>query len=231
MLLIQEISLTWGKEERGAGGNQMRRRFPLAHALQKERLSGNVMVHSLHFIQDKSGFTDTLQAVSGSMEKCLRQMNFSEDKIRQEIGKRVKWIKGQEYQTYRSAEDLNLTNLSVRQLEDKLDVTFFYDERRSGMPVRRGHNKDFQRQDSPFYRRDILNERAFVLSGDQYGRMIWNERKTDTDTGEWYYHLHIYNLYYLIDKSLTNDILVEEKPDFVYRQMGELDYGHWRAKK
>ncbi len=64
---------------------------------------------------------------------------------------------------------------------------------------------------------DCLNETAFILKKNQYGRIIWNERRTDYDTGEWYYQLHIYNMIYSLDIS-KNNIFVSNKPDFVYQQ-------------
>ncbi|MDE7319687.1 MAG: hypothetical protein K2N46_08145 [Lachnospiraceae bacterium] len=117
---------------------------------------------------------------------------------------------------------LNLTNLSVRFREGSYSITFFYDEQRSGMPVRRGHNQDFQNPKSLFYGKDTLNETAFVLAAEQYGRIFWNERNTDCDTGEWYYQLHIYNLYHTPDRSFSNDIFVKNRPDFEYRQLAKL---------
>lgn len=120
---------------------------------------------------------------------------------------------------YHSAREVNLANLSICPCKEGVEVTFFYDERRSGMPFRYGHNKDYNNLQSPFYRRDCLNETAFILEENQYGRILWNERKTDCDTGEWYYWLHIYNIISSPDEIPQKNIFVENEPDFVYRQM------------
>lgn len=67
-----------------------------------------------------------------------------------------------------------------------------------------------------------MNEKAFVLKQNQYGRIIWNERRTDYDTGEWYYQLHIYNFIYLLDHTFSKDIFMKKKPDFEYKQLARL---------
>ena len=76
--------------------------------------------------------------------------------------------------------------------------------------------------DSPFYRKDCLNEVAFSLMPNQYGRVLYNERRRDMDTGEWYYQLHIYNLLYTEEKQLSKDVFVVYKPDRIYQQIARL---------
>lgn len=223
MLLIQNICLTWDKEHRGAKGEQARRRFPPACFLEKMPCSGDVIVHHLNFIQKGNTFADSASEIRRSLEKALSSSNFSQTRIQKELGSRLRWVQQHRLQAFHSAEALNLTNLSVCLHEAGCSVTFFYDERRSGRPVRRGHNQDFQNPDSPFYRKDILNETAFTLTPGQYGRILWNERTTDCDTGEWYYQLHIYNLYYAPGRTFPNDIFVRKRPDVEYRQLAALD--------
>jgi len=126
------------------------------------------------------------------------------------------------FQFYASVQRLNLTNLSVRLNAGDYEVTFFHDEQRSGKPVRRGHNKDYHNIDSPLYRHDVLNETAFLLKQAQYGRIIWNERKLDYDTGEWYYQLHVINLLHYLGEMLKSNIFLNSKPDFEYKQMAVL---------
>lgn len=79
-------------------------------------------------------------------------------------------------QRYCSVEEVNLANLSIVPCPCGFEVSFYYDERRSGRPFRRGHNKDYNNPQSPLYRKDCLNETAFVLKPNQYGRILWNER-------------------------------------------------------
>ena len=117
---------------------------------------------------------------------------------------------------------MNLTNLTIQSSLEGYEVIFFYDENRSGQPLRRGHNKDYHNINSLLYRHDVLNETAFFLKKEQYGRIIWNERKIDYDTGEWYYHHHITNLLHYSGKTPEIDIFFKRRPDFEYKQIAVL---------
>lgn len=194
MLLIQDICLSWGKEERGFAYAKKRAEFPLVYSLDKlpDTFHGDVIVHRLYFWQ------------KGSMFQTLQMNN------------------AYRYQMYTSVQDLNLTNLSIQSDAESYDVTFFYDERRSGRPIRQGHNKDYNDKNSLLYRHDILNETAFSLRQGQYGQVIWNERKIDCDTGGWYYRLHVDNLLHCRGKIPQKDIFLNSKRDFEYKQMAEL---------
>ena len=224
MLLIQEINLIWHKEERGAEGEKVRGRFPSAYPLEKRAFSGDVIVQRLNFFQEGSMIMDSMQEAGRSLERHLPQYGFTRAQIQQEIQNRILWIKNQQYQYFASVEALNLTNLSVCYGKQRYEVTFFYDERRSGKPFRRGHNKDFQNPASPFCGRDVLNETVFELAENQYGRVIWNERSTDYDNGTWYYQQHIYNLFHLPGQTFSEDIFVRNSPDYEYEQIASL---HW----
>ena len=222
MLLIQDVELEWGKGERGVEGERVRRGFPLAYLLEREQGIGEVMVYRVGFWQSGKEFLDSEKGVCRSLEGYLPQLGFTKKQVQEEIRKRVFWIRNHQVQEYGSVGEMNLANLSVRDEEEGIEIGFFYDERRSGFPVRRGHNRDFWNSCSSFYGKDVLNEVAFVLKQNQYGRIVWNERRTDYDTGEWYYQLHIYNLFYLLDPAFSRDIFVKNKPDFEYKQLARL---------
>lgn len=194
MLLVQDIRLSWGKKERNSDYAKIRTEFPMARSLNNlpDTLHGDVLVHHLYYRQNGTAF------------QTLR-MN-----------------EGYRFQCYPSVQDLNLINISIRSVIDGYEVTFFYDEHRSGQPVRKGHNKDYHNVDSFLYRHDILNETAFSLGGGQYGRVIWNERNIDYDTGEWYYQLHAINLLHDTNKMPKADIFLTRSLDFDYKQMAEL---------
>ncbi|MCM1539845.1 MAG: hypothetical protein NC121_01140 [Blautia sp.] len=194
MLLIQDIRLAWGKRERGSASAGIRTEFPMAYSLERfpDMFHGDILVHRLSFWQ----------------KEAVVQALYLDD--------------GYRIQCYPSAQDLNLTNLAVRWDAGSYEVSFFYDERRSGQPVRRGHNRDYHNTDSSLYRHDILNETAFSLGAGQYGRVFWNERNLDYDTGEWYYQWHIVNLLHSLDKMPERDIFLVREPDFEYRQMATL---------
>lgn len=192
MLLIQDIYLSWSKKERNSACAKKRTEFPVAYSLDK--------------------ISNVFQG-----EILVNRLNFLQN------GTAFQALNGVTncFQSYPSIKDLNLTNLYIQSGTCGYKVVFFYDEQRSGQPIRRGHNKDYDNADSLLYRHDILNETAFSLKQGQYGRIIWNERKTDWDTGEWYYQLHILNLLYS-DKMPETDIFLTGKPDFEYKQIAAL---------
>ena len=66
------------------------------------------------------------------------------------------------------------------------------------------------------------NEYEVCFCGD--GRIIWNGRMVEFDTGEWYYNIYVYN-FYVADKMPQNDIFISHTPDFVYKKMSML-YRH-----
>lgn len=193
LLLIQNINLCWSKNERGTDHAKVRRQFPQAYLLEKNMPVGNVVVHCLHFRQSGENLIDPI---------------LENGRYRVEL--------------YSSVEEVNLANLSIVPCSCGFEVSFYYDERRSGRPFRRGHNKDYNNPQSPLYRKDCLNETAFVLKPYQYGRILWNERTIDWDTGEWYYYIRIYNILFLPDGISRADIFVADKPDFIYKQMAAL---------
>lgn len=221
MLLIQNVDLTWSKRERGSECAKARRRFPLAYPLSKS-MSAAVAVQTLSFFQHGETFVDSLQDMRQGLEVFLPGLGFTSEQIRQEVVHRTRWIKKHQEQCYRSAADLNLTNLSIQPWQDGFELSFFYDEHRSGMPYRRGHNQDYQKIQSPLYQKDCINEVAFSLQLGQYGRILWNERRTDCDTREWYYQLHIYNIFCLADRVPSVNLFVANEPDFVYQQLAHL---------
>lgn len=196
MLVIQQITLSWNKDERGAKGENARRRFPLAYPVEDTACLGEVMVDRWDFLQEGEHFVDIRQKL-----RCPTKQHIF---------------------FYNSVTELNLTNLLLSPQEGHLAVIFFYDEQRSGRPLRRGHNRDYHKIDSPFYRKDILNETAFVLDSDQYGRVIWNEHMIDWDTGNWYYQLHIYHIAALSKQILSRDLFLKRQPDYEYRQLAAM---------
>lgn len=222
MLLIQEVNLTWHKAERSGAAVGARRKFPLAYNWPADGGLHNVMLHRLSFYQQGEKFLDAAEDMRQSMTKNLIARGMTKPEIERRISQRLWQMKKLAQQFYNSADELNLTNLALNYCGDNLQVDFCYDERRSGQPVRRGRNKDFVNQQSRWFGRDRLNENAFLLEPGQYGRIIWNERKVDCDTGGWYYQLHIYNLLYWPRGVPPANVLVDNEPDFRYEQLAKL---------
>lgn len=223
LLLIQEIDLTWGKHERGGRYALARCQFPAAYPLEELPARSDAVVQYLSFYQNGENFLDTFQETRQSLEQYLPKIGFTPAQIQQEIQQRLSWIKRNRLRSFSCIKDLNLTNLSIRPVPEGISVSFFYDDRRSGMPYRRGHNQDFHNAGAPLCGKDCLNETAFVLSPGQYGRTIWNERRTDYDNRTWYYQLHICNLFHTLPGNpMQNDIFLSSNPDFVYKQLAAL---------
>ncbi len=225
MLIIQKICLQWGKKVRGADGDKVRSQFPHVYPIAPQTVQEGVLVQNLNFYQNKSTILDAIQEEKYLAEKYRpqwEQRGQTPERIQWELHDRISWIKKYQYQNYAAIQEINLANLSICREDDKLKLSFFYDERRCGAPFRRGHNKDYHNQDSPFYARDVLNETAFTLSQGQYGRILWNERCTDCDEGTWYYQLHIYNLYHMQGETIPCDLFTERMPDCQYQQLARL---------
>lgn len=223
MLLIQEIDLTWAKNERGGSGAQARRQFPEAYPMDPLPAQTDVAVQYLGFHQKGEHFLDAAQEARRSLEQFLPKIGFTPAQVQQEIQQRLSWIKRNRLRTLPRIEDLNLTNLSIRHVPEGISVSFFYDSQRSGMPYRRGHNQDFHNPNAPLYGKDCLNETAFVLAPGQYGRVIWNERRTDYDDRTWYYQLHTCNLLHLSGGTpIQEDIFLSSRLDFIYKQLAVL---------
>lgn len=108
--------------------------------------------------------------------------------------------------------------------KDSASVFFQY-EYRMGEPVRdfRYHKRKIE-SDTPDYLCKRLREKAFhlyVKDGD-YGRLCYNGRHRDFDTGQWYYELHVLN-FILMDKQEKNfHLFTEREPDVVYEQLAHL---------
>ncbi len=201
MLAVQEITLSWGKAERGGRPAEARERFGRAYPSEKILLSGEAAVQSLYFHQrgirfERYGRTESFRDNCSCVEK-LKLVNLS---IRPSVLEAQEAVEGNAL----------------------YEVTFFYDEHRSEKPLRRGHNKDYHNVDSPLYRKDCLNETAFVLKPGEYGRILWNERKLDFDTGEWYYMLHIVNLCNLRNRECGKNLFLGRAPEHEYRQLADL---------
>ena len=99
----------------------------------------------------------------------------------------------------------------------------FCDENVEWCPTkRRGHNEAFNDANSIYYHIDRINETAFILEKNQYGRIIYNNRYVDPDSQRWYYGWHIYNIVSCDIYECNEKMFFEKNPDFVYRQLLDL---------
>ena len=99
----------------------------------------------------------------------------------------------------------------------------FCDENVEWCPTRRrGHNEAFNDEGSIFYHFDRLNETAFVLRKNQYGRIIYNNRYVDPDNQHWTYGRHIYNIINCDISECKEKMFFRKDPDHEYRQLLDL---------
>ena len=106
--------------------------------------------------------------------------------------------------------------------EDNYKI-MFCDENVEWCPTkRRGHNEAFNNVNSIFYHRDKLNETAFILGKNQYGRIIYNNKYVNPDSQMWYYGWHIYNIINCDISECKEKMFFEKNPDFEYRQLLDL---------
>lgn len=242
MLFIQNITLCWSKTERNLKGAQERTQLPQAFLLEtpppsffkqcQENPSGIVM-HHIHFDQDKQKILDYAQHERKYYKKYLLEQGKTPRHAKEKVSYDISNMRNRQYEYYQSTKKIRLKNLNIESCEEPsqenscenslpdFEVTFCY---HNGAPIRHGHNKDYFTPHSQFYCQDILNETAFILKPQQYGRILWNERLTYYDTGEWYYYLHCVNFFYKSENTSVWEpaVFTKQQPDYIYKQMAQL---------
>ncbi len=88
---------------------------------------------------------------------------------------------------------------------------------------RRGHNEEFMNNNSHFSYTDIINETAFILRPDEYGRIIYNERNVTLDE-DWYYTLYVVNFINCDKSKYREKMFFRKVPDYEYKNMQYLRY-------
>jgi len=116
--------------------------------------------------------------------------------------------------------------------EDDIYRIMFCDERFSGVcPARRGHNESYMNKSSPFSYTDRLYETAFRLKNHEYGRIIFNERLVEHDTGIWFYGLNTYNFINCDKSGFREKMFFRKVPDYEYKNMQYLRYSGKDSKR
>jgi hypothetical protein len=93
--------------------------------------------------------------------------------------------------------------------ENFYDVRYRADFHVGGKPIRCKMNQ-------------LLNETAVHLFLNEYGRIIYNARYTDFDTGNWWYELDVINLLYICNDRVLLDVFSAREPDKTYKQIAVL---------
>ncbi|WP_063915762.1 hypothetical protein [Paenibacillus elgii] len=103
-----------------------------------------------------------------------------------------------------SEADFKIGCVEIVPKEAKYEVTFKYSHY-CGKPAR--YDKKYH----------LLAEKVFELSPGEYGRILYNGRHIATDTGEWYYELHILNAFHT--KERNPKLFVNRSPLKEYKQL------------
>lgn len=119
-----------------------------------------------------------------------------------------------------------LRNIRIFKTGDTYKIRFCDDRffTRHNAFKRRGHNEDFMNNNSPFCYNDIINETAFNLKPDEYGRIIFNERNIATLGEKWYYVLNTINFINCDKSKFREKIFFRKVPDYEYKDMQYLKY-------
>ncbi len=225
LLLVQRLTLSWDKRCRGLADAKLRSGFPLAQPLTERPAgwrppswgeSSKALLHQLHFFQQPGKI---LTALEENRRAWAAWGRLSPESCRERMLQREKMIMGSCYQAFDSIAQLSLPNICLQQEKAGLRVRFCHDGR-TDLPLRRGRNEEFENPGSPFYRKDLLCETAFILCEGQYGRLCYNGRRQDYDSGQWYYLLQVFN--FLWTEKLAADAFSGREPDKEYRQMADL---------
>ncbi len=72
------------------------------------------------------------------------------------------------------------------------------------------------------YKRSFSKE--FVVKNGEYGRIVFNERSTYWDTGEWYYQLFTYNFVCCDKNDFREKIFFKKETDYNIKDMKYLRY-------
>lgn len=112
-----------------------------------------------------------------------------------------------------------LWGIEIKENNNEKDIYFTYNSH-IGKPVRTyRHAKKPIHSDHSEYLHSPLKEKAFTLNGENpYGRLIYNGRLTDYDTGEWYYEESVINLFY-VDGNFGKDLFTSREPNYLYKQI------------
>ncbi len=89
---------------------------------------------------------------------------------------------------------------------------------------RHGHNEGFMDNNSPFSYTDVINETAFTLSPNQYGRVQYNDRCVMHYTEIWYYRMHTLNFINCDKDRFREKMFFRKVPDYEYKNMQYLRY-------
>lgn len=204
MLIIQETMLTWHKPERGGKFAEARNRFDFTFPIEsKPDRSDECLLDVQRYYQKEDRFY-TLE----EFHRLLYSENFIRFRNNLPIPTKL--------------SELKVKNLEFTEIGEKIRVDFSYDPQTNGKPHRHGHNKDYNNEKTRYFCRDVLNETAFTLNIGQKGRILYNARFADWDTGEHWYEQTVINIANVKFEKFRSNIFLPREFDFVYDQTAKL---------
>ncbi|MFL0269303.1 hypothetical protein [Candidatus Clostridium radicumherbarum] len=100
---------------------------------------------------------------------------------------------------------IRLGGIDILLDENPVSLYYRYSTNSCGAPIR--YDK----------KNNLLNEKAFELNTGDYGRVVYNGRFSDVDTGEWIYKKHIVNAF--LSQENNQKIFIEHSIDKNYEQI------------
>jgi hypothetical protein len=110
------------------------------------------------------------------------------------------------------SSEVKLQGVLIKTSKENIQVYFKYSVHDCGKPYRSRYDNTGTLT--------MLEEKAFTLNKNEYGRVVFNGRYTDLDSGNWWYEKKVYNIIDL-DKA-KKDIFIRNNPLKVYEQMAVL---------
>ena len=110
---------------------------------------------------------------------------------------------------------------NIRLFKDEADyrVAFCDDGSFLCHSKRKGHNEEYTVPHTPFANKNKINKTVFRLSDGDYGRIIYNNRYIDHDTGKWIYTRNVYNIVCCNKAAFREKMFYRKKPDFEYTNL------------
>lgn len=205
MLAVQKTTVVWHKSDKGGEGAQVRNSFVFAAPIERIPLAADECVYGYRCFYQKGIRLYT-------SEEYDELMGFT----------RARTFPQRTYEPPAKLSQLKVKNLTFTPTEEGFEIGFSYDPQINGKPPRLGHNKDYHNTESRFYGKDILNETAVVLKEGQKGRIMYNGRFTDIDTGQWWYEQTAVNIANIPFEAFHKDIFLEGEFDLTYSSLAFL---------
>lgn len=200
MLAIQWLHFNWNKLYRGAPGSSERNHHPKGLSLPNGYFNGALNEQKQQRKPAKEVLWLHYVCLSQTERGILEQMN------------RIVPLPAE--------EPLRVGAMEILDREGRCELRYRY---------------EFHRENPPRYRYDAsgtyttVNETAMTLQVGEYGRILYNGRLADLDTGDWFYHMDVINVFRASDdwgvcggSRTETDLFCAREPDKIYTQMEHL---------